>query len=74
MWQELFSHRHPYLQLDLLKKKAIRCPDFRWRIINHTNHIYYGKEDETAEVCLDWLRILELKEAVEVMRLTRDDL
>lgn len=51
------NEESPYLQLDLLKKKAIRCPDFRWRIIDNTNHIYYGKEDETAEVCLDWLRI-----------------
>lgn len=44
-----------YLQLDLLQKKASGCPDFTWKVIENTNHIYYGKEDETAKLISDWL-------------------
>lgn len=44
-----------YLQLDLLKKKARRCSDFTWRVIDNANHIYWNKEEETAELILDWL-------------------
>ena len=44
-----------YLQLDLLQKKARGCPDFTWKVIENTNHIYFGKEDETAKLIFDWL-------------------
>lgn len=46
-----------YLQLGLLQKKAIHCPDFIWRVIEHTNHIYYGREAETAELIVSWLKM-----------------
>lgn len=49
------NEEKPYLQLDLLKKKAVSCPDFTWTVIENANHIYYGKEDETAELILGWL-------------------
>lgn len=45
----------PFLQLDLLQKKAIGCPDFTWSVIENANHIYYGKEEETAKLISGWL-------------------
>lgn len=51
----------PYLQLDLLQAKARKCPDFTWKVMEDTNHIYYEKELETAELILNWLERFEDK-------------
>lgn len=45
-----------YQQFDLLQKKARNCSDFTWRIIEGANHVYYGKEEQTAELILTWIK------------------
>ncbi len=45
-----------YLQLDLLKEKAINCPDFEYQIIANTGHTYYAKEKEIGELILSWTK------------------
>ena len=45
-----------YLQFDLLKSKALNCPDFQSSIINDTGHTYNGKEEIIANLIYDWVR------------------
>ena len=45
-----------YLHLDLLQKKAKKCPDFEYKYINGANHFYMNKENEISELILNWIR------------------
>ena len=45
-----------YLHLDLLKSKAKKCSDFKYKIIEDANHFYFGKEDEISYFVLEWLK------------------
>ena len=44
-----------YLQLDLLKDKAINCNSFESKIIENTGHTYKGKEEEIAKLIFEWI-------------------
>lgn len=44
-----------YLHLDLLKDKALKCNDFEYHIIKDTGHTYNGKEEEIANIILQWI-------------------
>lgn len=44
-----------YLHLDLLKDKAKNCNNFKYKIINQTNHFYVGKEKEVSFLVLEWI-------------------
>ena len=44
-----------YLHLDLLKDKAKNCNNFKYKIINETNHFYVGKEKEVSFLVLEWI-------------------
>jgi len=45
-----------YLHLDLLKEKAKNCPDFKYEIIENTNHFYFNKEEEISNLILTWIK------------------
>lgn len=45
----------PYLHHDLIKEKALKCPDFESCYIPDTDHDYTGKEDELAIAVTDWV-------------------
>ena len=47
-----------YLHLDLLKNKAKSCNDFKYKIIDNTNHFYNGKEKEISFLVLDWIKAI----------------
>lgn len=47
-----------YLHLDLLKEKASSCPNFKYKIIENTNHAYKEKEKEIAELIFEWINKL----------------
>ena len=47
-----------YLHLDLLKNKAKSCNDFKYKIIDNTNHFYNGKEKEISFLILDWIKAI----------------
>lgn len=44
-----------YLQLDLLKEKAVKCNNFESKIIENTGHTYKGKEEEIAKTIFEWI-------------------
>lgn len=44
-----------YLHLDLLKEKAINCPNFEYKMIDNTIHSYKGKEKEVANLIINWI-------------------
>ena len=44
-----------YLHLDLLKDKAKKCNNFKYKIINKTNHFYVGKEKEVSFLVFEWI-------------------
>ena len=44
-----------YLHLDLLKEKAINCNNFEYKIIENTSHTYPSKENEIANLILNWI-------------------
>ena len=46
-----------YLQLELLKTKAINCNNFDYKIIDNTGHTYKGKEAEIARLLFEWINI-----------------
>lgn len=46
-----------YLHLSLLKNKAKNCNDFKYKIIDNTNHFYYNKEKEIGNLILNWIKI-----------------
>lgn len=48
-----------YLHLDLLNKRAKRCNNFKYKIIDNTNHFYKGKENEIALLVLEWSKSFE---------------
>lgn len=50
------SEEYPtFLKQDILKEKAISCPNFTSKIIEGANHFYYKHELEIAKIILDWL-------------------
>lgn len=44
--------------LQLIKEKAISCPSFKSAIIKDTGHTYIGKEKETADLIVEWVKEL----------------
>ena len=44
-----------YLQLDLLKDKALNCKKFEYKVIEDTGHTYKSKELEVANLIFDWI-------------------
>ena len=48
-----------YLHLDLLNKKAKNCNNFKYKIIDNTNHFYDSKENEIALLILEWAKSFE---------------
>jgi len=44
-----------YLQLELLKEKALSCKSFEYKIIENTGHTYRSKELEIANLISDWV-------------------
>jgi len=48
-----------YLQLNLLKEKALSCPNFQGIIVNDTAHTYSNKEKEIAKLICDWVKMIE---------------
>lgn len=49
--EEDVYHHH-----DLIKSKALKCPDFEGVYIPDTDHDYTGKEDELALTVADWIK------------------
>lgn len=47
-----------YKKLDLLKSKAINCPQFSYKLIDNTGHTYNGQEDKTGNLILEWIQSL----------------
>lgn len=45
-----------YLHLDLLKNKAKNCNNFKYKVIENTDHFYNGKEEEIGYLILDWMK------------------
>ncbi len=45
-----------YLHLDLLKEKAIHCNNFENKVIKDTDHTYWSKEIEIANLIYEWIR------------------
>lgn len=48
-----------YLQLDLLKEKALNCNHFEYKVIENTGHTYKNKEMEIGNLIYDWIKGLE---------------
>lgn len=48
-----------YLQLDLLKEKALNCNHFEYKVIENTGHTYKNKEMEIGNLIYDWIKELE---------------
>lgn len=44
-----------YLHLDLLKKKALKCKNFEYKIIENAGHTYKTKESEIGNLILGWI-------------------
>ncbi len=44
-----------YLHLDLLKEKSKSCEDFEYKMIEKANHFYNNRENEVAELILNWI-------------------
>lgn len=54
------SEEYPtFLKQDILKEKAISCPNFTNKIIKGSNHFYYRHELEIAEIILNWVKEME---------------
>ena len=50
------SDEYPtYLKQELLKEKAINCPDYSYEIIENTNHFYNNKEDVISRIVKEWI-------------------
>ena len=50
------SDEYPtYLKQELLKEKAINCPDYSYEIIENTNHFYKNKEDVISRIVKEWI-------------------
>lgn len=50
------SDEYPtYLKQELLKEKAINCPDYSYEIIDNTNHFYKNKEDVISRIVKEWI-------------------
>lgn len=45
-----------YLQLELLKTKALNCKDFEYQIVTDSGHTYKKKENETGTLIIDWIK------------------
>jgi len=43
-----------YKKLDVLKEKAISCPNFEWTIVNNSGHTYKRVEENVAKLILEW--------------------
>jgi len=48
-----------YLHLDLLKEKALSCPNFQYKIIKDTGHTYRNKEKEIGNLIYNWIQEIE---------------
>lgn len=48
-----------YLQLDLLREKALNCNHFEYKVIENTGHTYKNKEMEIGNLIYDWIKGLE---------------
>ena len=44
-----------YHHMDLIKEKALKCPDFEYYTIPSTDHSYRKKEPECAQIVTDWV-------------------
>lgn len=49
-----------YLHLDLLRAKAINCPNFESQIIEGAGHTYRNREMETGNLIHEWVKKLEI--------------
>lgn len=49
------NEEYYYKKLELLKSKALNCPNFVYKIINDTGHTYQGKEDELGNIILEFI-------------------
>ncbi|MCX4365179.1 MAG: DUF1749 domain-containing protein [Bacilli bacterium] len=45
----------PYSKIELLKEKAINCPDFEVSFIKDSGHTYNHHEEDVANLIVDWL-------------------
>ncbi len=45
-----------YKQFELLKRKAISCPTFEYKIIQSTGHTYNFKEKEIGSLIYNWIK------------------
>ena len=45
-----------YHRIDLVKEKAVNCPDFEYAYVEGADHYYIGREHETAELMIDWIK------------------
>lgn len=45
-----------YLQLELLKEKALSCPNFTFEIIENTGHTYKDCEKQTGKLIAKWIK------------------
>jgi len=45
-----------YLYLELLKEKAISCPDFNYEYISDSGHTYKKREEETGNLIKNWIK------------------
>lgn len=53
------SEEDYYLHLELLKDKAVHCPNFTYEYILDSNHCYQDSESLTGEVILNWVKRFE---------------
>ena len=42
--------------MDIIKDKALKCPDFQYAVIPFADHQYRGQEREAGKVILRWIR------------------
>lgn len=45
----------PYAKIDILKDKALNCPDFTVEFIKGSGHIYKNHEEDVANTIISWL-------------------
>ncbi|MBU1135338.1 MAG: alpha/beta fold hydrolase [Nanoarchaeota archaeon] len=46
--------------LELIEKKAVNCPNFTSKILKGANHNYENKENELANMILNWIKKLHI--------------
>lgn len=45
-----------YKEFYLLEEKSPKCPSFQYKLIENTGHTYNGKEEEVANLVLNWIQ------------------